>query len=112
MAVGRGCTTLSRNELISSLFDTAAAYIQFTTASNSKEKSDKMERLEKEKWRHVEIVIGSEPSSEPCFFSLSESSCGDAGGGGGDTGKVKVEPTDEWFNDPEIAAIEVVNNTV
>lgn len=61
----RGKMMLSEAELVNSLFDTAISYLR-TSGDEAL-----LKRMERERWRHVEIVLSSEPSSEPGFFRVA-----------------------------------------
>lgn len=57
---------VAESELINSLFDTAVSFLRSSAGS-----AEYVERVDRERWRHVEIVLSSEPSSEPGFFKVS-----------------------------------------
>lgn len=55
---------MNRNDLLISLFSTAANYLEQINDY------ERMKKIDLVKWRHVETVIASEPSSEPGMFRL------------------------------------------
>ena len=63
----RASGRLTEADHIHSLFDTALAFVK----ARDSDDIEVVKRVERERWRHVEIMLSSEPSSEPGFFRVA-----------------------------------------